>query len=398
MPVISRDIFPLLEQALADRRAIVITGMRRVGKTTSLRWLLERVPSTNKLYIDLERLDNRAVFQEPDYDLVLDFLRNRGLDPGLPLTLALDEIQYVPNLPSVVKYLYDAHGIKFILSGSSSFYLKNYFSESLAGRKVVFELFPLSFGEFLRFRDVPYRQRSAPADMLFDRYEFDRLKGYYDDYISYGGLPDVVLEDRPQAKQELLADILTSYVNVDVRAMADFRKVGDLQQLMRLLALRTGTRLDHTKLAKILGLSRPTLIEYLDFLEMTYVIHRLPAHAGADRAGSLPKKLYFRDNGIAQVLGQPGEGALFENAVCNQLRPYGDLSYLARGNRYEVDFILTSATNSRPVALEVKYHPVEADATKLTAAAREHGIEQSWIIGRYPTASVTDFIWGGLIF
>jgi predicted AAA+ superfamily ATPase len=109
-----------------------------VGKTTTLRWLLEQVPSPNKIYLDLERLDQRAVFAQANYDLALNYLVNRGLDAAQPMTVALDEIQYAPNLPSVVKYLIDHFGIKFILSGSSSYYLKHLFSESLAGRKVVY--------------------------------------------------------------------------------------------------------------------------------------------------------------------------------------------------------------------------------------------------------------------
>jgi predicted AAA+ superfamily ATPase len=159
MTLYPRVQFPALKEALDDQRAIVITGMRRTGKTTTLRWLIEQVPSQNKIYLDLERLDQRSVFQESNYDLILDYLRNRGLDTHQPMIVALDEIQYVPNLPSVVKYLYDTYGIKFLLTGSSSFYLKNYFTESLAGRKVVFELFPLTFGEFLDFRGVPYQHK-----------------------------------------------------------------------------------------------------------------------------------------------------------------------------------------------------------------------------------------------
>ena len=119
MPTYPRVIFPALKEALADQRAIVITGMRRTGKTTSLRWLLDQVPGQNKIYLDLERLDHREVFQESNYDLVLDYLRNRGMDSNLPMTVALDEIQYVPNLPSVVKFLHDTYRIKFLLTGSS---------------------------------------------------------------------------------------------------------------------------------------------------------------------------------------------------------------------------------------------------------------------------------------
>ncbi|MDE3090748.1 MAG: AAA family ATPase, partial [Chloroflexota bacterium] len=146
MKTLPRSIFPALKGALADRRVIVITGMRRVGKTTTAKWLLDQIESTNKLYVDLERLDNRAVFQETNYDNVLNFFRNRNLDLAERLYVALDEIQYVPNVPSVIKYLVDNYDIKFVLTGSSSFYLKNYFTESLAGRKVVYEMFPLAFG------------------------------------------------------------------------------------------------------------------------------------------------------------------------------------------------------------------------------------------------------------
>ena len=397
MPIYSRSLFPALKAALEDRRAIVITGMRRTGKTTSLRWLLDQAPSQNKLYLDLERLDQRAVFQESNYELVLDYLRNRGLDVAQPMTVALDEIQYVPNLPSVVKYLFDAYPIKFLLTGSSSYYLKNYFSESLAGRKVVFELFPLTFGEFLEFRGVFYRQRESFAQMRFDIHEYERLKGLYEDYLLFGGLPDVVLESRPAVRQDLLSDILSSYINIDVRALADFQKIGELQQLMRILALRIGNKLDVTKLASTLGLSRPTVIQYLDFLEMTYVIRRLPAFAGGDKSSALGKKLYFCDNGIAGILAKLSEGALFENAVFNQLRPYGNLHYLAKGSEHEIDFIVTNDPTPT-VALEVKYHPTPADERKLKRIAAKYDFAEAWLVGKYPIPGFQDFLWSGLIF
>ena len=395
-----RLIFPALKEALDDQRAIVITGMRRTGKTTSLRWLLEQIPSDNKIYLDLERLDQRAVFQESNYDLVLDFLRNRGLDVNRPMTAALDEIQYVPNLPSVVKYLHDTYAIKFLLTGSSSFYLKNHFTESLAGRKVVFELFPLTFGEFLDFRGVSYRRREDFAGMRFDPYEFERLKSLYDEYLLYGGLPDVALETRPNARLDLLNDIFSSYINMDVRALADFQKIGELQQLLRVLALRIGNKLDITKLASTVGISRPTVMQYLDFLEMTYVIRRVPAYAGGDKPSALGRKLYFCDNGIASILARLSEGALFENAVHNQLRGYGELSYLSKGNEYEIDFILRRqrAANVSPVALEAKYQPILSDDQKLKRLAEKHGFSESWLVGKYPAPGFQDFVWAGLIF
>jgi len=397
MTIVERTLFPALKKTLADRRVVVITGMRRVGKTTTLRWLLEQVPSRNKIYLDLERLDQRAVFQQANYDLVINYLRSLGLDETRPLTVALDEIQYTENLPSVIKYLYDHYGIKFLLTGSSSFYLKNFFSESLAGRKVIYELHPLSFGEFLDFRGIPYRKRTSLEDMRFEVLEYGRLSGYYEEYIKYGGFPDVVLEPSALVKHEILLDIISSYINIDVRVMADIRRIGEFQQLLKLLALRTGSKLDLTKLSKIIGISRPTLNEYLEFLEMTFVIHRLPAYAGVDKATALGKKLYFRDNGLASVLANPGEGALFENAVFNQLAAYGNLSYLMKSNAYEVDFILQSAGQG-DTALEVKYHPLPSDLEKISQISRRNNIAAYWLVGCKPTPGFENFLWGGSIF
>ncbi len=397
MKIIDRTIFPVLSQALSDQRIMVITGMRRVGKTTTLKWLLEQVPSTNKLLMDLERRDQRAVFEENNYERVMDYFRNMGLNPEEPMIIALDEIQYAPNLPSVVKYLYDKYSIKFLLTGSSSFYLKNLFNESMAGRKVVYEMFPLGFGEFLDFRGMLYRKRTSLEEMRYDAHEYERLQSLYEEYIHFGGLPNVVLEARTEIKREILLDIFSSYINIDVQAMADFRKIGELQNLLRLLSMRIGNKLDLSKLSQIVGISRPTLNEYLEFLERTYIIHQLPAYARADRSTALGKKLYFRDNGIASILGQLAEGALFENAIFNQLHNYGELAYLSKGNSYEIDFILTSG-NQKPVGLEVKYHPVDSDQAKLERAAVKQGLTQVWLVGRHPAPGFSNFLWGGNIF
>lgn len=397
MKIIDRSIFSELKAALTDQRIIVITGMRRVGKTTTLRWLLDQVSSENKIYMDLERLDQRAVFQESNYELVLNYFRNLGLDTDQPMTVALDEIQYAPNLPSVVKYLYDHHGIKFLLTGSSSYYIKNFFTESMAGRKIVYEMFPLEFGEFLDFQGVSHRKRSTFEEMRFDQHEFNRLKSSYDEYLTFGGLPNVVLEPKLNVKREILNDIFSSYMNFDVKVMADFRKIGELQQLLKALSMRIGNKLDYSKLSQIIGISRPTLNEYLEFLEKTYIIYRLPSYANPDRSIALGKKLYFRDNGLASILAHPGEGALFENAIFNQLRGYGELAYLSKGNEYEVDFVV-SPRNQSPIGVEVKYHPIEMDAQRLKRIAQQNGLPESWVIGRYATPGFEDFLWGGLIF
>ena len=397
MQVIERKKFQVLQRSLEDQRILVITGMRGVGKTTALKWLLDQVASINKVYLDLGRMDQRSVFEQHNVDDLVSYLGSLGLTIHQPLTIALDEIQAAPNALPMVKFLYDRYHVKFILAGCTSLYLKNHFSETLADRKLIFELTPLGFGEFLDFHGIPYRQRVDWQEMQFDRQEFNRLKDLYGEFVTYGGLPAVVMEPRPKLKQEVLTALLSTYINQDVGSLAEFRKLSELQLLLQVLSMRIGKKLDPVNLSNIVGISRPTLNGYLDFLEKTYIISQLPAFAGPDKALALGRRIYFCDNGFAGTLANPGEGAFFENAVYNQLRAYGVDSFYSLSSESEIDFIL-APTQSAPAALKVEYHPLKSDHLRLQRVSRKVEIPQAWMVGRYPTPGFEQFVWGGLIF
>ena len=132
---IERKLYSSIKPFIDSQEAIVVTGMRRVGKTTLLLHILNNLKSKNKIFLDLENPLNQRYFEEPNYERILDAFRFLGLNIKERGYVFLDEIQFIKNLPSVVKYLSDHYKIKFILSGSSSFYIKNLFSESLSGRK-----------------------------------------------------------------------------------------------------------------------------------------------------------------------------------------------------------------------------------------------------------------------
>lgn len=186
-----RKIYDELKVHLDKRPITLLTGMRRTGKTTLVKRLLEDSGEKNSIYIDLERIDNRILFGEKNYDNILMALSGRGLDINSKMIIAIDELQLMPEITSVIKYLYDQYSIKFILTGSSSFYLKGLVSDSLAGRKKIFELFPLDFGEFLTFKGIPHGQPGI--NKVFIESEYHRLKSWYDEFIQFGGFPEVVL-------------------------------------------------------------------------------------------------------------------------------------------------------------------------------------------------------------
>ncbi len=186
-----RKIFKSLQAHLDTKQVTVLTGMRRTGKTTLLKELLEVSEIAQKVYFDLERIDNRILFSEENYENIIMALTQQGINFDEKVLLAIDEIQLVPNLPSVVKYLYDNYDIKFLLTGSSSYYLKNRFSESLSGRKRIFEIYPLDFGELLTFKNIAFEPDSEFTKTKFIKSEYERLKQFYEEYINFGGFPEV---------------------------------------------------------------------------------------------------------------------------------------------------------------------------------------------------------------
>lgn len=389
-----RDILPDLETHLPNKQVTVLTGMRRTGKTTLLKHLMAISEIKQKLFFDLERIDYRELFAEKNYETIVYALTQRGIDFSEKILLGIDEIQLAPNLPSVVKYLYDHYDIKFILTGSSSYYLKNHFEESLAGRKKIFEIYPLSFGELLTFKEVPQQLvKQNFTEIPFVQAEYERLKHYYEEFIEFGGFPEVVLSAKINDKRDFVADILSSYINHDIASVMDFKKSEEAYKLIKLLAVRVGAKVEISKISMLTGMSRHAVENYLSLFEQSYLLRTIPVLANSpDREIVKARKMYFLDNGIAALSAELGSGARFENAVFNQLKHYGELAYYALKTGNEIDFVL-----EKSMAFEVKETAAETDLKYTTTLSKKLGIEKNYVIGRIPKRVFDGFIWGGFI-
>ena len=387
---IERKIYNTLKSHLTVKQITVITGMRRTGKTTLVRRLLDDCNSPNKLYLDLERMDIRLLFQESNYENIIYSLTQRGLKFNEKVYLAIDEIQLLPGIISVIKYLYDHYSIKFIVTGSSSYYLKNQFTESLSGRKRIFELFPLDFNEFLVFKGIPFRPEKIGTP--FSLPEYERLKGLYEEYIRYGGFPEIVLSSSSTEKLDLLNDLINSYINIDIKTLSDFRNLASVYSLTKMLATRCSTRLDISKISALTGISRPTVTNYIELFENTYLIYLVPVYTkNIDRELVKAKKIYFCDTGLLSTLASPGSGIIFENAIYLQLRQLGNVNYYALKTGREIDFILNQS-----IAFEAKETPMIQDFISLSRLCSTIDIREKYIIGHFPPPKSFDgFIWGG---
>jgi hypothetical protein len=363
-----------------DKKAVVvITGMRQVGKTTLCRMLFSEIASKNKAFIDLENPLNRRAFQENDYDNIWANLAVYGIKKDRRSYIFLDEIQAMPGIVKPIKYLFDNYDVQFFLTGSSSFYLKNIFPESLAGRKVVFELFPLDFEEFLWFKGAgrDFGRDFAAKERMKNRVMFEKTIKLYEEYISYGGFPKVVLAGTAEEKQKLIEDIYTSYFEKDVRSLADFRDISKLQEIILLLFQRSGSKLNVSRISSELGISRETVYSYLSFLEATYFISLVPPFSrSADREVSAAKKVYICDTGILNRVARVSSGALFENAVFNVLKAGREVRYYQRRTGVEIDFVL----KKEGIALEVKERGTAHDMKRLENLSGRIGINESYVI------------------
>ncbi len=332
------------------------------------------------------------MFNDSNYENIILAFKQRGINFDNQVAIAIDEAQLLPNLPSVIKYLYDNYNIKFIITGSSSYYLKNLFSESLAGRKKIFELYPLDFGEFLTFKSITWTPFNFKKK-AFQHNDYERLKGYYDEYLNFGGMPEVVLTGAIIQKTDILEDLISSYINIDIKWLSDFKNADSIKNLLVMLASRTATKLDFAKISALTGLSKPTVTNYIELFEKTYIIQRISVISkNPDREIVKAKKLFFCDNGILNRLAKVSGGVLFENAIYNQLHHFGTLNYYALKTGHEIDFILNN-TN----AFEVKETATPPDWLKLVKLSKNIGLNNYTIISNHPPRNVENVIWGGSI-
>lgn len=367
-----RKLFQKIWERIDTPEAIVVTGMRRVGKTVLFQQIYDELKSQNKIFLDLENPVNQKYFEEQNYEAIRYQFEILGINSSERSYIFLDEIQFVKNVPSVVKYLMDHHPYKFFLTGSASFYLKNLFTESLAGRKILYELYPLDFDEFLELKE---QKLSVPEGDINEAL-YQTFIPLYREYMEYGGFPGVIGKTSVDEKKEALKEIFTSYFNKEVLGIGEFRNNTIVRDLILLLATRAGSKIDIQKLASELGVSRVTINEYLAFLEGTYFITLIsPYSTNRDTEIRGAKKVYLCDTGLLNVLGKAESGAVFENMVFHQLKKSGEVKYYQRKSMVEVDFVVNEKES-----WEVKIKASSHDIKLVNRIGGELGLEKNHVV------------------
>lgn len=382
----SRSILSEIKPFLGKDLIILLVGSRQVGKTSLLQLIKEEVKNMNLandktiFFFDLESLESLTLIQEKNPEQFVDYLyTTAAVNRTTSLYVFIDEIQYLKNPSSFFKLLADHHPtIHLILSGSSSLEIKKIFTDRLTGRKVLFEILPLSFSEYLFFQEFPHThllENINAANFLSGDekvfYSSEKLRDFlskilplYEEFVIFGAYPRPSLLSNKSLRRKLLEEIRDVYVRKDISDILRVENVVGFNRVLHLLAAQSAQLFNVQELSNSSDLSRETVERFLFFMQETFILSLLTPYFQNVRQEIIKMpKIYFSDTGIRnfllnnlEPLGQRVDtGHLVENAVFHQLALTNfPLHFWRTKTKVEVDFVVIS-DGGKPVPCEVKY-------------------------------------------
>jgi predicted AAA+ superfamily ATPase len=347
-----------------DKKDIAfLIGPRQSGKTTILKVLQEELAKKGErtLFLSLDFEYDREYFHSQQ-SLLKKIELELGKQKGF---IFIDEIQRKEEAGLFLKGIYDL-GLpyKFIVSGSGSVDLKAKIKESMVGRKRIYELYPVSLFEFIHYK-TEYRYEGKFFD--FCALERERLNQLLIEYLSFGGYPRIILEVELGEKLRTIDDIYRSYIEKDISYLLRVEKIEAFGSLIRLLSGQVGKLINFSEMSNLLGISLPTLKNYLWYAENTFILHRTtPYFRNLRKEISKSPTVYFSDLGFRNyALGMFGRslpledlGFVFQNLVFlilveNLRRKNAKIHFWRSKSGSEIDFIVD--LGRRAIPIEVKY-------------------------------------------
>mgnify|MGYP001112647431 CR=1 FL=1 len=327
---IQDQILERLRSSNTPNRVIIVYGARQVGKTTLIKEIIKRFDGRSE-YFNCDYLDIQSVFSYENAGNLKSVIKDYEL-------IVLDEAQRITNIGLVLKILHDEFPeLKVLATGSSSFELSNRVNEPLTGRKVVYHLHPFTIKELM------------PSSSIIDiKRELNRI-------LILGTYPSVILNDNGEGTSHL-KEITSSYLFKDVLSYQNIKRPDVLTDLLKLLAFQISNEVSFTELSGILKVDQTVVQRYIQLLEDSFIVFRLPAlKRNLRNEVGKTRKIYFWDIGVRNMLIQNlntldfrnDHGALWENFCIsermkhlkkdplNMIQPYFWRTY----SQKEVDYI-----------------------------------------------------------
>lgn len=356
--IVKRNILSKLQQELTHPEIVILLGPRQVGKTTLLKLLQDICDHEGKKtsFFDLEQPQVLADFNRSDQEIICKILESGEV-------VFIDEFQYVSNISKIFKAIFDSsQKIKIVCSGSSALEIHKHLRESLAGRRFLYRIYPLTYAELK-----------------------NSLKNYsLEEYLRFGGMPGLIHANSEERKKQILNELLGSYILKDVKSLVKEENIRAFNHLLYLLAENQGSTISVNSLAGEVGMSSKAVNHYLDILEQTYVNFRIYSYS-KNLGNELKKscKTYLCDLGMRNMLlkdfsgfERKDVGILLESFVFSTLQtilqPNMEIKFWRTKDGAEVDFILLK--DRVPIPIEVK---AKADPSKIPQGLKR-------FLARYP--------------
>lgn len=341
--MILRKLKNVIKGRLFNGKAIVLIGARQVGKTTLLNQLAQE-SEQSVLMLNCDEPEVRILLENTNISQLKLLIGNNKL-------IIIDEAQKVKNIGLTLKLFVDNFkDLQVIATGSSAFELHNRLNEPLTGRKIEYQLYPISSGEIIETYGLLEEKRTLENRLI------------------YGSYPDIVMH--PEQARKYLTELTQSYLYKDIFSIGDIRKPELIEKLVQALAFQIGSEVSTNELANMLQTDNKTIDKYIDLLEKSYVVFRLGGlNRNLRNELKKSKKIYFYDTGVRNAVIQQfapvqlrnDMGALWENffiAERKKRNQYDEKfcnSYFWRTNQQqEIDLI--EETDGQMTAFEMKWN------------------------------------------
>ena len=327
---IERVLLADVDKTIKLPHVVVITGLRRVGKSTLMRQIIQKYYADQRFYyINFE--DERLFkFKTEDFNLLYEALIELY---GEQKTFFIDEIQNIEHFENFVRRFYDAN-FKFFITGSNANLLSREISTKLTGRHFDITLRPFSLREYLSMQNVIFEK-----EMLYNTIERTKIKSHFQDYLVNGGMPEYLIYKEP----EILSRIYEDIVIKDIAVRYNIANLFEMRDVFLYLITNTANKFSFNKLKTVSGIGSITTIKnYIHYLAETFFIQVINKFDYSLKKRLVnDKKSYVIDNGFFNVLSTKittDIGWLLENLVGNVLSETTKLYYFS--DKYECDFVI----------------------------------------------------------
>lgn len=363
-----------LEQMLQNNKLVVLTGVRRCGKSSLVTAYLNRMFRSKNLTPDQTLILN---FEDPRLcnvtaEQLLEIVEDTKVEFAInPKIILFDEIQEIKDWPKAIRTLCDTKPYQIIVTGSNSHLLSTEYSSALSGRYVVLPVYPLSFQEILSFRDIGFTQKLCKNGGT-------EIRKCLKEYIEFGGFPEIVLS--LNKKEKLLTYFDTIIVKDNAERLGS-RNVSLLREMAKYLLTNISNPTSYNNLAKIFEIGVDTAKRYCEAFEESYLIFGVPKFDYSVKKQILnPRKIYAIDNGLRNMIGfvfSEDSGRLMENIIYLELKRRGkDIFYWK--NKKELDFVVREGKNQQ--LINVAYEVNDRELDSLEEAMQVFNTEKSYLI------------------